>query len=216
MKEHKIRQLFLGVVLSLTALSVAVTATLHCRPLYVRDIRSLSLPEKLGIPEETILRQFDTLIAYNRIGGPNELAFPDLPSSEQGLIHFREVKRIFLFFQWGIPVGAALSAFGIFRFRKHKAHYLKYAAFFSLLLPAAFGAGAVFFWDAFFLLFHSLMFANDYWLFDMRDDPVILLLPDTYFYHCAVMIVGILIGFGLLCLLFLANSRRGGYNGSNG
>lgn len=36
-------------------------------------------------------------------------------------------------------------------------------------------------WEAVFIMFHKIMFRNDYWLFDEALDPVITILPDTFF-----------------------------------
>ena len=53
-------------------------------------------------------------------------------------------------------------------------------------------------WEKVFISFHELVFQNDYWLFDPVTDPVILVLPDEYFMHCAIMIIGIvLLGAGV-------------------
>ena len=40
---------------------------------------------------------------------------------------------------------------------------------------------------------------NDYWLFDPATDPVINILPDLYFLHCAVMILVLMILGSILC-----------------
>lgn len=53
-------------------------------------------------------------------------------------------------------------------------------------------------WDALFTAFHKLFFRNDYWLFDPDTDPVINLLPDSYFLHCLAGILVLLLFFSLL------------------
>jgi integral membrane protein (TIGR01906 family) len=45
-----------------------------------------------------------------------------------------------------------------------------------------------------FIFFHELLFRNRDWIFDPNSDPVINMLPDTFFLEC----------FGLFFGLFLA------------
>ncbi len=53
------------------------------------------------------------------------------------------------------------------------------------------------------------MFHNDYWLFDEATDPVILMLPDVFFMHCAVGIVGLVIAGAVGCLaVYRAGTKK--------
>lgn len=77
------------------------------------------------------------------------------------------------------------------------------------LLPLVVGTIAFFFWDWLFVAFHQLVFRNDYWLFDPATDPIIDLLPDSYFFRCLVCIVLLLLIFTQLCgLLYWKFSRK--------
>ncbi|MHB8131340.1 MAG: lipoprotein intramolecular transacylase Lit, partial [Mobilitalea sp.] len=42
---------------------------------------------------------------------------------------------------------------------------------------------------------------NDYWLFDPSTDPVITILPDTFFLHCALLIILIVLVFSIIFLV---------------
>jgi integral membrane protein (TIGR01906 family) len=210
-KEYRVWQWLLGIVLTWVFICLAVTVVLRSSWLYERDIRDMGLPDKLEVSEAFILEQYHALIDYNVPGGPDTLVFPGLPSSENALRHFGEVKVIFLFFQIGLWIGLVPVVCGIIFFRKSKPLYLKVAGILSLALPAAIGLGASLFWERFFVLFHEVLFRNDFWLFNEETDPIILLLPDAYFLHCAIAIVGITIGCGILslgCYLLVAKRRR--------
>ena len=41
------------------------------------------------------------------------------------------------------------------------------------------------------MIFHQIVFRNDYWIFNEATDPVITILPEAFFMHCFMMIVGI-------------------------
>lgn len=195
-------QILLGLILCLFIISVSVTVTLQFRPLYYLDIHLLDIPESSGMDEAAIRENYDALIAYNSLFNRGPLEFPSLTMSEAGRIHFEEVKAIFDLFGWTAMVTFVLSAVGILWSRRQKRHtYLKAAALLSVILPALFGILVAVNWNFAFVAFHKLVFNNDYWLFDPVDDPVITILPDTFFLHCAVMIFALVILGSALCFL---------------
>ena len=53
------------------------------------------------------------------------------------------------------------------------------------------------------------MFSNDYWLFDERTDPVINILPDEFFLHCALLIILLILAASLIMgLIYLRQKKR--------
>ena len=66
---------------------------------------------------------------------------------------------------------------------------LKLMSILTFLMPVVLGALAALNWNAFFIKFHELFFNNNYWIFDPATDPVIRILPDEFFFHCAVVIL---------------------------
>ncbi len=205
----KIKQILTAMALTLCILSAAVVFTLNFRPLYYMDIHHFSLPENTGYPEEEIRENYDALIDYNSVFYRGELEFPTLTMSEEGRIHFVEVKRIFVFIQAILlPLSLIGSILGIFSLKKQKPVYLKLTSVLTLALPALLGALIALNWDRFFVLFHKLFFNNDYWIFDAATDPIILLLPDGFFMHCALMILALLLIASLACLVIYRKLNR--------
>lgn len=199
-----------AVALFLFILSFAVTFTLNFRPLYYMDIELLGIEERSGIPKEEIKENYDVLIDYNSMFSDEELSFPTLAMSETGKIHFEEVKVIFAGFQKTAIVTAVISLILICLQRKNqKRRYLKYAGMITVLIPALLGAAMAINWDKAFVIFHKIAFDNDYWIFDAATDPVITILPDTFFLHCAAMIIGLVVAGSVLCFaLYKGLSRK--------
>jgi len=199
-----------AVALFLFILSFAVTFTLNFRPLYYMDIELLGIEERSGIPKEEIKENYDVLIDYNSMFSDEELSFPTLAMSETGKIHFEEVKVIFVGFQKMTIVTAVISLVLVFMQKKsQKKRYLKYAGIITVLIPALLGAAMAINWDKAFVIFHKIAFDNDYWIFDAATDPVITILPDTFFLHCAAMIIGLVVAGSVLCfVLYACLSRR--------
>ena len=50
-----------------------------------------------------------------------------------------------------------------------------------------------------FITFHQIVFRNNYWVFDYRSDPVINILPETFFMHCFILIVFIVLFSAFIC-----------------
>ena len=59
-----------------------------------------------------------------------------------------------------------------------------------------------------FVLFHKILFRNDYWIFDPACDPVITILPDAYFLHAAALILLCVLAASLFSLLLFRLLRR--------
>ncbi len=179
---------------------VSVVLVLNLRTIYYFDIRYQQLESRTGLPEETIRENYDTLIDYNLVmKGVKKLEFPDFPMSEQGETHFREVKRIFFAIQYLLVISGVGFLFGISRkLRRRDYGSLKLVSILTFVVPLALGVLAVASWDSFFIKFHEIFFRNDYWIFDPVTDPVIRILPDAFFFHCAVAILFFLLLGGVL------------------
>ena len=187
-------QLLLGLCLCLCIISLSVVVTQNFRPLYYADIHLLKIPAMSGLDEAEIKANFDVLIDYNSLFHRGPLEFPTLAMSESGRIHFEEVKAVFDFFGYTAIVTAVLSAVGILWSRKQKRYtYLKAAGLMSVIGPVLLGIVVAVNWDFAFVAFHKVVFNNDFWIFDAVTDPVITILPDAYFLHCAIMIFALVI-----------------------
>ena len=208
-KNNPIFHTILALVLTLTIISVSVVLTLAFRPLYYLDISLLNIEEGSGYSREEIRENYDVLIDYNLSFGGDRLEFPSLAMSEPGRIHFEEVRDIFNIFKYMAAVGIVLSAVGIvFYIRRKEYRYLKLTSILAVVLPAALGLLVALNWDWAFVAFHHLAFDNDYWIFDPAADPVITILPDTFFMHCALMILGCVVLGSVVCAFIYRKKSR--------
>lgn len=189
MKSSFFADLVTGISGFLFCLSLSIVLILHFRPLYVQEIKNQELSSLSSMSKAEILEQYDALIHYNSLFYRGELHFPSLPMSEEGRIHFSEVKKIFDAIQLLLIFSAAtFFPLAFFRIIPSISAVLAFLAAFGAILD----------WDALFTAFHKLFFRNDYWLFDPDTDPVINLLPDSYFLHCLAGILVLLLFFSLL------------------
>ena len=197
-----------ALVLLVFIMSGAVCLVLNLRPRYYADIKLMKIPEYSGLSAEAVRENYDALIDYNQVWNRNELAFPSLPMSQTGKIHFEEVKRIFDGIQiaFGLSVLPTILILAWMMLRgRHR--WVKITGLLCLGIPTAALLALLFDWQKLFVTFHQLVFRNDYWLFDPAVDPVILILPDGYFEQCAVLIVVFILLAGIVCLR-LGRRRR--------
>lgn len=179
-----------GLVLFLCLVCASVVFTLNFRPLYYLDMKLLHISEQSGFDSDVIRRNYDVLIAYNNIWHSGALEFVDFTMSESGRIHFEEVKKVFAIFEYGALILIVVSAALVIRAkRKHSYRIFAAAGAFSIGIPAGLGILIAANWEWVFITFHRLVFRNDYWLFDPSTDPVIQILPDAFFMHCAALIL---------------------------
>ena len=186
------KNILISLCLALFIISASVTITLNFRPLYYHDISSLKIEETSGFSKKVIRENYDALIDYNQFFYSGKLKLT-LPMSREGKIHFEEVKRIFVGIEYLCVITLILSCFLIKRkIRSRNIDFLRSASIITVLLP----------------VIHEIMFRNDYWIFDEATDPVIMILPDAFFLHCAVMIILLILIGSLFCMGFRSFFRH--------
>lgn len=200
MKKFKFTDILIGLVFTLLFISIGVIAAVNLRFIYYLDVSLLKIPETSGLNRQAILDNYNALIDYNSPFFKGELKFPTLPASSSGLQHFAEVKSIFVAFYY-IGLISLICAILIILYKKSKRDYsyLLVSSITVLVIPTLVAIGCAINFDVAFVIFHKIFFRNDYWLFDPVTDPVILILPDTFFFHSLlVIILFVLLGSGIL------------------
>ncbi len=178
----------------------AVKLTLNFRQIYYFDVDYLKIPLATQLEKKDIINNYNALIDYLKTSNHSELKFPTLPMSEEGEIHFEDVKNIFVKLDYLMIFSFILSIIGIYFLHKKKNFlYLRYTSALLFLLPLIllFIIGINF--NRAFTTFHKIFFRNDYWLLDPDTDPIINILPETFFMHSALIILIII----TLCSLLL-------------
>ncbi len=114
--------------------------------------------------------------------------------NEREVIHMADVKRLL----WGVYAAFAVSAacmaaLAAAGFARARLGYLPALARHTLLggaltvaLLAVFGLAAAVGFDALFLLFHRVSFANDFWKLDPRTDYLVLLFPQGFWFDATM------------------------------
>lgn len=209
-KSTILTDVLIGLVFTLFFISIGVMFTINFRPLYYFEIGFLDIPSFSGFSKQVILENYNALIDYCSPFFHGDLIFPSLTASSGGLKHFEEVKNIFVFFYYLFPITLITCIIiVIHKGKQQSTRYLLVSSITTLVLPIIVGIGTFLNFDQLFILFHQLFFRNDLWLFDPSTDPIIEMLPDTFFMHCALFIAGfVVLGSLVLFILYGFSKKR--------
>ncbi|MGB3161288.1 TIGR01906 family membrane protein [Carnobacterium sp.] len=180
---------FIGLTsLFLCILTLAITITINFIPLYRFDLTYFNIPESLGMSKEMIMENYSILIDYLNKPWISTLTMPDFPSSENGLFHFYEVKKLFLI-NYVIAILSTIGSLMYLRFIKKNRLTWKLVRPFQIgmIIPFVVLIVIALNFDELFIAFHELFFNNDAWLFNPSTDPIILALPEAFFMHCFIL-----------------------------
>ena len=203
------RDIVLALFLTVFIICLAVIITVFFKQLYYFDIDYLKIAESTGLSREVIQKNYDVLIQYQSIFYQGSLNLPDFVMSNTGRIHFEEVKRVFEMIQITFVVIGIISALMIYLNVKQKEYrFLPLTSFFSVAIPSVLGFFVALDFDKAFVIFHNIVFRNDYWIFDYTTDPVITILPESFFMHCFMMIIVIVIMISVLCYVLYKKKRN--------
>lgn len=199
--SYKKNDIFLAIMLMIFIISFAVVFTVFFKPLYYFDINYLNIDQISGLDAETIKENYRILINYQSIFYQGTLNLPDFVMSDSGRIHFEEVKRIFEATQVMMVISGLISIpMTIKKIKEKEYRFLRLTGLITIIVPTVLGFLAALDFERAFVLFHQIVFRNDYWIFDYRTDPVITILPETFFMHCFMLIVVIVCLLAIICL----------------
>lgn len=187
-------KLIFSFTFSLMIITGAVYLTVAFKPLYYFDIGHLNISESTGISKEEIRLNYDYMIDYNMSSDVGEFELPTIKSSVEGAIHFEEVRDIFQVVKNLFYISSVLSLIGgYFYIRNREFDVFRRVLIILIVMPLVVAIPLIIDFNKSFILFHEVMFSNDYWIFDPKLDPVIRILPEEFFFHSGICILGIIL-----------------------
>lgn len=179
-----------SVCFSILIIIGVIKFTVGFKELYYYDIDMLNIPTLSNLSEEEIRLNYDYLIDYNLSKDEVDFEMPTIKSSPQGKVHFEEVRDIFQNLNKLFNLCFIVSIIGLFINIKNKQIDFLNTTWKALIsIPMLLSLPIIINFEDSFVIFHKLMFSNDYWIFDPRIDPVINMLPEQFFFHAGLMII---------------------------
>ena len=205
----KFINIIFSVTFSILIISAIIKFTVGFKQLYYFDIDYLNIPVLSGLSKEEIKKNYDYMIDYNLDKDKKEFELPSIESSENGKIHFEEVRNIFQILNKIFNISLIFSIIIlIINILNKNLEFLKTTSKTLILMPLILMAPIILNFDGSFVLFHKLMFKNDYWIFDPTLDPVINILPEEFFFHAGMMILTFIIIVSLTNYLIYKYLKR--------
>lgn len=191
---RKVINMVFSIVFSLAIITGSIKFTVGFKQLYYWDIEKLDIPKITNMTEEELKLNYDYLIEYNTSPDNLDFKLPTLKSSQQGKIHFEEVRDIFQIVDKLFFITFIISLIGIYLNKKNNnIQILKSIGIMLISMPLILIAPIALNFEKSFIIFHKLLFENDYWIFDPNLDPVINMLPEQFFFHCGLLILFIVL-----------------------
>ncbi|WP_103899387.1 TIGR01906 family membrane protein [Clostridioides difficile] len=186
----KFLNVLFSICISIVIIVGVINFTVGFKQLYYFDIDYLNISELSGLSKDDIKLNYDYLIDYNLNKNVSEFKLPTLKSSPQGKIHFEEVRNIFQNINKLAKLLLVVSLVGIILSVKNKnIKILKTTSITLIIMPLLLTVPILLNFERSFIIFHKLLFRNDYWIFNPDLDPVINILPEEFFFHSGMMIL---------------------------
>lgn len=174
-----------GIVLNVAVLclSVALTIASASSVYYIYNL-FIPLYRKVGLSFDALMLNFNYMIRYIVNPFSGKFALLNFSSSPEGAVHFEDVQKLVV---TSLLVGVIVGAIFLTKYwptnNRNKWVNMRRSQLisWSKALPIVVSLIVALFFDRFFVVFHELLFSNDYWVFDPLKDPIINVLPATYF-----------------------------------
>lgn len=184
----KISSMFSFILLAL-GLSIMMT-TIVSKEIYRLFIKVYDLPKLSGLTHDQLLETYQSMQKYLLLPSSNKLDLIYFSSSVQGIQHFMDVKQLYFYLLIVVVVVTISSLILGSKLRQRRQHRKMAVAFnIATILPIGFLFSLFLAFDRIFILFHEMFFQNDYWLFDPLTDPIITVLPETFFMTLFVIMI---------------------------
>lgn len=208
---HPILKRILCLVFALAVFVFIITASIglpiYIRPFYYAHIEAMDLPGYSGFSQAQIRQAYDQVLDYLTIPG-KDFGTGELAYSPEGKAHFEDCKALFDLNAVALLISSICLVVllvlrrkcGPYRLGKRSAAF--YGSLAAIVIPVVVGGLAATNFDRAFVIFHSLFFpGKDNWIFDYRTDQIILVLPQDFFMHCAILIGAGILGMSLAVLI---------------
>lgn len=180
----------LGLILSVTTL---LFIFLKSTIIYSIFIQYTGLSKTIQVSNDVLNLNYKVLISYLTNPMNAKLTFPNFPMSNSASVHFMEVKQIFMILL-ALGILGAIIIFIHIAINKKKATpskllFLSIMPIISFIISIIILLACTIDFEDAFIIFHKILFKNNYWIFNPITDPIIDALPENFFLLAGLFIV---------------------------
>lgn len=183
------KDVFATSIIVMFFISGAILTTILFKPLFLLFLNQLDTEALVGLSHHQVSVNYDILMGYLLNPFVSTLQLPNFAMSASGAFHFYEVQRLFLLNNV-VFVSSGMITYFIIKTMQRQKRYDVFATMFKKLiwLPVLIVVVLLLGFNFWFVLFHQIAFGNNDWLFNPVTDPIILVLPESFFLGCFVMV----------------------------
>lgn len=178
-------------------ITFSISLPIYCRPFYYLQIGSLGVCEATGLDAQTVREAYDDVLDYLTVPGkPFQTGV--FRHSAEGAAHFADCKVLFMLNTAVLLASAVAVAVLVWlhkrrRITLHRPFGMSASVLSAGTVLVIFGVLGLLMaldFEAAFEAFHRVLFpGKDNWQFSIRKDPIVRILPETFFLRCGILIV---------------------------
>ena len=210
-KDNTVISVVLLLFTVLFIMSFSIALPIFIRPFYYAHIDTYDLSETSGFTKNEIIEAYDETLDY--LTNPLKSTFSAgcMKFSNAGASHFRDCKKLFTINTIILSLSfTAIIIITFFLLRKKvmMIHFIGHSPFFwsgivTIILPLICGIAISLNPNRAFIVFHKIFFpGKTNWIFNPNTDEIISVLPQQFFYNCAILIGVGIITLSALCIIF--------------
>jgi len=189
---------------------VSISALIPCifRNFYIWQIDLLKISETSGFTKDVIIEAFNDVMNFIWNGAPFKTG--QLAWTENEMMHFADCIPLF-WLQLYLACGSGLYLLTYFilikvgvlrRSRLFGLSSVSYGGIATLGALGFLGIFAAIDFNQLFVIFHKIAFpGKDNWYFDYNTEQVIRILPESFFFSCAIFIIGMAIVLSVVSII---------------
>ncbi|WFA10427.1 TIGR01906 family membrane protein [Tissierella sp. Yu-01] len=199
--------------ISVAMLMIAIEKNAYNKSYYLKSFEKYNIEEVTGKSMDDLEEITDSLIAYLKGEGYDELLIPHF--NEKEVAHMRDVQdlfdqaRLIKFFSIAISV-ILIIYFGVNYGKKTLGKVLFYGLFSNHVIVILLALVIATDFNKYWTIFHHIFFTNDLWLLNPKTDLMIQMLPEQFFSGIALnLMLSFFIYLAIIQLVGLYYMKKG-------
>ncbi len=208
-KTNTLISVFTFLATSLFILSFSISLPIFIRPFYYAHIDAFDLPSSSGFTKTEIKIAYDEVLDYLTNPCTTTFSAGNMKFSSDGAAHFLDCKKLFTTNFVVLLLSSFFISFTIF-FKKRKkittALFINHSPIFwsgitTLVSTLICGILIPLDPESAFTIFHKIFFpGKTNWVFNPYTDEIINVLPQDFFFNCAILIGLSILILSTLCI----------------
>jgi integral membrane protein (TIGR01906 family) len=197
---YTVAQVFFILCIPVILVTASVSVAMNCRALYQYGFNKYDISQVTGLAPEELKKAADGLIRYFNSGEEyinvvvTKDGQPFVLFNEREVQHLKDVKGLFRLV-YKVLMGALIYALlyasvtlARRQDRRRLAKGLLFGSGLTLLLMLVLGIIIAVDFNGFFVEFHLLSFANDFWQLNPATDYLLMMFPDGFWFDATLFI----------------------------